>query len=56
MLYQLKTKSEQNIRRMFFELNYDYMKQFLCTIKAKSDEDVHRRARMKEPNKKNIQT
>ena len=38
ILYQLKT---------LFELNWNYKKQFLGTIKAKCDEDARRRAIMK---------
>ena len=40
---------------MFFELNLDYMKQFLSTIKAKCDVDESRRARTNWPNKKEHQ-
>ena len=44
-----KVLGEHNFRRTFFELNHDYVKQFLGTIKAKCDEDARRRARLKGP-------
>ena len=47
-----KVRAAHNFRRTFFELNHDYMKQFLGTIKAKCDEDAQRRARLKGPRKK----
>ena len=47
-----KVQAEHNFRRTFFELNHDYMKQFLGAIKAKCDENSQRRARMKGPRQK----
>ena len=47
-----KVQTEHNFCRTYFRLNYDYMKQFLGTIKAKYDEDAHRRARLAVPRKK----
>ena len=57
--YFISTENEVraalNFCRAFFELNYNYMKQFLGTIKAKCDEDAQRRARLKRPRKKEHQ-
>ena len=50
-----KVWTEFNFCRTFFELNYDYKKQFLGTSKAKCDEDLRKRARMKGPSKKEHQ-
>ena len=50
-----KVLAEHNFRRTFFELNHDYMKPFLGTIKAKCDEDARRRARLVGPRQKEHQ-
>ena len=44
-----KAQEVHNFCRTFFELNHNYMKQFLGTIKAKCDEDISRSARMQGP-------
>ena len=50
-----KVQAEHDFCRTLFELNNDYMKQFLGTIKAKCDEDARRTARLKGPRQKDHQ-
>ena len=50
-----KVQADHNFCRTFFELNHDYMKQFLGTLQAKCDEGARRRTKLKGPRQKEHQ-